>query len=182
MYSSFSPVEYPHFLPWRPAADVQLFNFTSFSSYRSLQPILAACSRTSNFSTSPAFPGRHQQGYFLCLWTSFSPVRYPHYLHWRPAAGPPTIQLHQLLQLERSSTPPGSLQQDIQLFNFTSFSRRTPAGPLPLPLDQLLSSRISSLPSLAACSRTSNSLTSPASPATPVFNPSCQPTAGRPTL
>ena len=47
---------------------------------------------------------------------------------------------------------------------------------------KFLSSRISSLPSLAACSRTSNSLTSPASPATEVFKSSWQPAAGQPTL
>ena len=116
------------------------------------------------------------------MFSSFSPVGYLYYLQWWPAAGPPTFPLHQLLQLRRSSTPPGSLHQDVQLFNLTSFSRKTHAGPLPLPLDQFLSSQISSLPSLAACSRTSYSSTSPASPATPVFNPSCQPTAGCPTL
>ena len=126
--------------------DLQLFNFTSFSSYSGLQPLLAACSKTSNSSTSPASPGGHQQGPFLCLWTSFSPVGYPHFLHWRPAAGPPTLQLHQLLQLERSSTPPGSLLQDVRLFNLTSFSRKTfykapssASGPASLQSDILTS-------------------------------------------
>ena len=49
---------------------------------------------------------------------------------------------------------------------------------------KILSSQISSLPDLglAAGSRTSNSKTSPASPATEVFNPCWQPTAGRLTL
>ena len=61
--------------------DLQLFNFTSFSSYRGLQPLLAACSRTSNSSTSPASPATEV----------FNPS-------WQPAARHQTLQLHQLLQ------------------------------------------------------------------------------------
>ena len=87
--------------------DLQLFKFTSFFSYTGLQPLLAACSKTSNSSPSPASPGGHLQGPFLFLWSSFSRVRYPHFLHWRPAAGPPTLQLHQLLQSLHSKTLAG---------------------------------------------------------------------------
>jgi hypothetical protein len=105
-------------------------DFTSFSSYRGLQPLLAACSRTSNSLTSPASPATEVLN-----------------LSWQPAARHPTFQLHQLLQLQRSSTPPGSLQQDVQLFNFTCFSSYIGLEPL-----------------LAACSKTSNFSTSPASP------------------
>ena len=90
-------------------------------------------------------------------------INFPLYFQKRISQGH-----HFKIKLE-SSTHAGSLQQDVQLFNFTSLSRKTPARLLPLSLDQLLSSRISSL-------------LSPASPATEVFNPCWQPAAGHPTL
>ena len=112
------------------------------SSRISSLPSLAACSRTSNSLTSPASPATE-------VFNS----------SWQPAAGQPTLKLHQLFN--EDTTAPGLL---------------------PLPLDQLISSQIYSLTSLVVCSRNSNSSTSPPSPATQVFHPSCQPSAGPPTL
>ena len=117
------------------------------SSRISSLPSLPACSRTSNSSTSPASPATEV----------FNPS-------WKPAAGRPTLQLDQLLQEDtcratssasgpaslQSDIPAsftGGLQQDLLLFNFTSFSSYTSLQPL-----------------LSAYSRTSNSLTLPASP------------------
>ena len=108
---------------------------------------LAACSRTSNSLKSPASPATEV----------FNPS-------WQAATGHPTLQLDQLLQEDTCRAPSsasgpvslqsdiltsftGSLQQDLLLFNFTSFSSYTSLQPL-----------------LSAYSGTSNSFTSPASP------------------
>ena len=121
--------------------DVQLFNFTSFSTPGRLLSL----------------PLDH-----LLSSLSFSPAWYPHFLHWQPAAGRPTLQLHQLFHTSKATSSAagpaslqsdfltfytGGLQQELQLFNLTSISRYTSLQPLP-----------------SAYRRTSNSSTLPASP------------------